>query len=94
MEVFLAPYSFSIVKVQVPLQGPFPMFGEHHDLLVYNKTRSFQAMITGTTKEGKELAEIVRSRGINGQKGYFLACMEKEGELTVVTDKLLPTQPW
>ena len=79
-----------IVKIQVPLD-PRP---DYCDLLIYNKTRSFQCVASGTTPEGRRLDSIIRSRGIAGQKGYFLAYMEKEAELTVIVDKLLPTQPW
>lgn len=79
-----------IVKVQVPL-NPMP---NHSDLLIYNKTRSFQCVADGTTPVGRRLDGIIRSRGIAGQKGYFLAYMEQEGELTLIVDKMLPTQPW
>jgi hypothetical protein len=81
-----------IVKIQVPL---FVAPGQKAEMLLYNKSRTFQAHCDGGKGAGKELAELIRRKGIQGAKGYFIAFAEKKkGELTVMVDKMLPAQPW
>lgn len=78
-----------LVKVQVPMDAR-----GNNKLLVYNRQRSFQGFIDGSSGAGRRLAEVVRAQGVSGVKAYFVAFMEKQGELTLVADKVLPAQPW
>jgi tetratricopeptide (TPR) repeat protein len=80
-----------VIKVQVPVRlAP----GQKNEMLLYNKSRSFQAHCDGGKGAGRELANLIKSKGIQGAKGYFIGYVEKEGDLTVLIDKMLPAQPW
>jgi ankyrin repeat protein len=80
-----------VIKVQIPR---FLMAGEKIELLLYNKSRSFQAHCDGGVGSGRVVYNLIKNKGIQQAKAYFLAYMEKEGELTLMIDKMLPAQPW
>ncbi|KAL4533283.1 hypothetical protein Ndes2526A_g08722 [Nannochloris sp. 'desiccata'] len=80
-----------VVKVQVPVTL---LPGQRNEMLLYNKSRSFSAHCDGGVGAGRELAALIKAKGIQGAKGYFLGYVEKEGELTLIVDKMLPAQPW
>ncbi|KAL4425269.1 hypothetical protein ABPG75_009285 [Micractinium tetrahymenae] len=85
-----------MVKVQVPLQVPA---GVPADMLIYNQSRSFQMSVaehgTEATPGARKLGQLVRQRGFRGQKAYFNAYYDQEAEeLVVISDAMLPTQPW
>lgn len=44
--------------------------------------------------DARKLARMVRERGVNGQKGYFMAKVDKSTGELVISDKVLPIQPW
>ena len=86
-----------LLLLQVPLGPPTSMQPEV--MLVYNKTRSFQCQVDADRVTGgpdaRRLAALVRERGISGSKGYFNAYIDQETqELVVVSNAMLPAQPW
>jgi tetratricopeptide (TPR) repeat protein len=80
-----------VFKVQVPINLPF---GYPNYLKLSNKSKSFEVVCDGDVGTGKELAAVVKRRGVLGVKGYFLGFMNKDGELMLMVDKMLPAQPW
>ena len=80
-----------VIKVQVPIRL---LPGQPNQIMMYNKTRSFQAYCDGNVGTGRELSILIKTRGLQGAKGYFLGFIEREGELTLLIDRMLPAQPW
>jgi len=81
-----------VIKIQIPR---IIIPGEKaYEMLLYNKSRSFQAHCDGGEGTGRDVYNLIKDRGIQSAKGYFLGYMEKEGELTLMIDKMLPAQPW
>eukprot|EP00035_Acanthoeca_spectabilis_P033654 m.24837 g.24837 ORF g.24837 m.24837 type:complete len:408 (-) comp6124_c0_seq1:334-1557(-) len=79
-----------VVKVQVQ---PFMDY-----LLIYDRTRAWQiyADQVNCLSGCKEISHLIRTRGIQGSKGYFRAWIPKEdkGVLKINFDEFLPARNW
>jgi hypothetical protein len=83
-----APKSTSfVVKVQVPLSG-----GTEQPMMVYNKERSVHGVVEQKGEAGGLLANAVRTKGYNKNKGYFYAILEKDHLL--INPSILPPETW
>jgi len=66
--------------------GPNP----NSEMMVYNKDRSYHMYIVPTDPGFKEVFDAVISKGYAGMKAYFLATLEKPGELSINVMKVFP----
>lgn len=75
-----------MIKVQVPVFGSGP-------LMVYDKKRTFMELVPSGSDAGLTLAPMIRTGGVNRNKGYFMA--KREGDkIRVYTDKMQGPQAW
>ncbi|PSC73066.1 ankyrin [Micractinium conductrix] len=78
------------VKVQVPL-GAAPGM----PMLIYNKARTFQCHVQESSgDDAARLAQLVRTKGMLGQKAYLSAYSDTATGELVLSEAVLPTQPW
>jgi len=64
-------------------------------MLIYNQSRSFQCYVDQDgSPDVKRVTEIIKRRGWNGIKGYFLAHQDGASGELVLSDAILPTQAW
>ena len=65
------------------------------DMVAFNEKRNFRCQLDPKMFDAPELISIIRQKGVGRVKGYFWAFMEQgKPELTVITDPILPAQPW
>jgi len=77
-----------IVKVQISILSSAHM-------LVYNQDKSFNCICDPEKLDAADVATLIKERGIDGLKAYFWAFMEPGNkDLILVTDPVLPAQPW
>jgi hypothetical protein len=77
-----------VVKIQVP------MASSAQPLMVYNKTRSFQCMISTAEKRGQMIQNVIMEKGVMGMKAYFNAYVTNKKTLVVIKEPMLAPQPW
>ncbi|KAH6913589.1 ankyrin repeat-containing domain protein [Coprinopsis sp. MPI-PUGE-AT-0042] len=80
-----------VLKVQVPTSR-----SSLGDLLVYTKKRDLVCQVRRIDGEGAydELVRTVRTQGVAGAKGYFVADLRSRDELVIKTSEILSAQPW
>ncbi|ETW79583.1 hypothetical protein HETIRDRAFT_428078 [Heterobasidion irregulare TC 32-1] len=87
----------AVIKVQVPYgpAGP-PAVALLQSLLIYNKKRDFscQVLRTGNEAAYDRIEQVIRSKGVLGSKGYFVAELKSADELVVKVNELLAEQPF
>jgi len=85
-----------IVKVQVPLLGVLFGFSSLGQFLIYNEDKSFYCFGNTLALDGREIRRIIREKGNEGGlKAYFKAFVEPgKKELVLITNPILPAQPW
>ena len=73
----------------------------HRKILTYNKKRDLVLFLSPTELDGERMMAWMDEHGFKGQdprvdaaKGYFLGFSDAEGELVLITDPVLPAQPW
>lgn len=83
------------VKVQVPY-GENSRFQNNGDLLLYSKNRTLACTIRRFDGPAQydRITEVVRTRGFNGTKAYFMAKLESAEILVVKISEVLAEQPW
>jgi len=82
--------SNSIVKIQVSLGGNA---ADAHFMMIYNKDRSINGLISSKESEfGAQLEELIRSKGFQGEKGFFYAIKTKTK--VAVNPTMLPPETW
>jgi len=78
-----------VVKVQAPTGGAIGEF------LIYNESKEFCCTGDAHALDAEDVRAVLKTKGIFGCKGYFWAYMEsKNQELVLITDPILPAQPW
>jgi hypothetical protein len=77
-----------VVKIQIPMASSL------QSLMVYNKTKSFQCMISTAEKRGRMIQNVIKEKGVMGMKAYFNVYVTKKKSLVVIKEPMLAPQPW
>ena len=91
-----------LVKIEIRLKSeefddrPDAMVPDFdRDLDVCNENASFRCALDPKKLDAKEFLAILQEKGIGGVQGYFWAFLENGNEeLVIITDPILPAQPW
>ncbi|KZV63782.1 hypothetical protein PENSPDRAFT_691340 [Peniophora sp. CONT] len=81
-----------VIKVQLPVTAGQPTL----PMLVYSKSRNFECRIRREDAPAAydRVAQIVRKKGFQGAKAYFVAQLKSENELIVKVSEVLADQPF
>ena len=82
------PKSQVKVKIQIPLDGT------RTPLLMYDKNKSFQTMIQPSDPNYDRIVDKVKSEGVFGMKGYFMAARGENGNLEIQVENILTPEKW
>ena len=87
-----------LIKIQLPMLPTMRAHSGRGMMMVYDKRRTFQLQISesnATTAGYDAIADLIRSKGVQGLKGYFNASIRENGTvLRVFMAGLMPPQPW
>lgn len=88
-----------VLKVQVQLDPFVDIVSDSGSIYVYSKGKKFEMhvdtdMFTNGFEGYKSLSEVVREKGDGGMKLYVLGFVTETRKLRILTDKVLPLQPW
>jgi hypothetical protein len=84
-----------ILKLQIPLTVGSVVV--HSGLiLTYDETKRIFCHMNPTEMDGPEVVDLLKCDGICGAKAYFYAYVEKDkpDEIIIITNPVLPAQPW
>ena len=80
-----------VIKVQVPMLGDRDV-----PLKVYSRKRDFVCFLRWEDgpKAYDDLTSVIKTKGVGGVKGYFVADLKNRDELTIKISEILGAQPW
>lgn len=83
---YLQKHNAFVLKIQAAVSGT--------PLLAYTKKKEFKFYIDPSEAGYKELFDRIVKDGVYSQKGYFNAYVKRDEKVVIVTQPLLPPQPW
>lgn len=80
----------TLIKVQVPYDM------DRGSLLIYNKKKDLVCCAERPDAPAAfdRIVQVIREKGLNGMKAYFVAELKNKGALEVKVDEVLAEQPW